>query len=85
MKSAFSIPGQKLDPPVRYPRAVLQVYSWFLASYRISLAVGATGYILLLVEMLGLGHLLVSELMTRHGAVVLDTGCDTLFWPNCQC
>ncbi len=35
-----------------------QVYSWFLATYRVSVFVGIIGYIMLLTEFLGMGPLL---------------------------
>jgi hypothetical protein len=34
------------------------VYGWFLATYKVSVAVGMTGYLLLLLDMFGVGLLL---------------------------
>lgn len=36
----------------------MQVYGWFLAAYKVSVAVGMTGYILLILDMFGVGLLL---------------------------
>ena len=36
----------------------VQVYSWFMATHKVSVAAGLAGYLLLIVEMSGLGVLL---------------------------
>jgi RING finger protein 121 len=36
----------------------LQVYGWFLGAYKVSVAVGVSGYILLVLDMFGIGLLL---------------------------
>ena len=37
---------------------MLQVYAWFLHAHQISVAVGGVGYLLLLLELFGLGPIL---------------------------
>lgn len=37
---------------------LLQVYTWFLATYKVSVAVGMSGYFMLVLDMFGVGLLL---------------------------
>ncbi len=47
-----------LLPLVTFLLHAAQVYTWFLGSYKVSLAMGMCGYVLLILEMFGAGPLL---------------------------
>ncbi len=45
------------------------MYTWFLAAYKVSVAVGMTGYVMLICEIFGLGVLL--DLLLPKGTSIL--------------
>lgn len=47
-----------------------KVYTWFLAVYKVSLAVGVAGYVLLILEMFGAG-MLMALIMPKGSSLVL--------------
>ncbi len=51
-----------------------QVYSWFMATHKVSVAAGLAGYLLLIVEMSGLGVLLRPLLAPTTALVLLWYG-----------
>jgi RING finger protein 121 len=48
---------------------LVQVYTWFLGAYKISTAIGMTGYIMLICEIFGLG--IVFDLILPKGTSIL--------------
>eukprot|EP00878_Enallax_costatus_P016585 GHUV01017403.1.p1 GENE.GHUV01017403.1~~GHUV01017403.1.p1 ORF type:complete len:180 (+),score=51.21 GHUV01017403.1:487-1026(+) len=51
-----------------------KVYGWFLATYKVSVAVGMTGYILLILDMFGVGLLLAKYVEPGLSLVLLWYG-----------
>lgn len=50
------------------------MYGWFLAAYKVSVAVGMTGYILLILDMFGIGLLLAKYVEPGLSLVLLWYG-----------
>jgi phosphopentomutase len=64
---------------------LLQVYAWFLATYKVSVFVGMCGYFLLVLDMFGVGLLMARYVEPgEHTLSARASGCNMLTMPDCR-